>query len=258
MPAHTLLVVVAHPDDESFGCGALIAGEAARGVDVVVASASRGELGEDASGLHPSPAMLGAAREVEMRRAARVLGASRVEILGLGDSGWDGEAPSGSIVAEPERLRMELTRLLEAHRPDVVVTMDPSGSDGHRDHAAVAEATTAVFGDRVDWPAALYHWCMPHSIMDDWLREIAAAQPDSVYAGTDMGRPDDHITTIVDGTGVAERVWRAIAEHATQDSPFEAISAELAHRFVAVDHLVRIHPAWPGGPHERALCYPSP
>ena len=253
----TLLVAIAHPDDETFGCGALIASEARAGSEVVVCCASRGELGEDASGRHPSREALGAAREQELRAAARVLGAATVEVLGLADSGWDGDAEPGSIVAEPVRLGERLEDALRRHRPGVVVTLDPTGSDGHRDHAAVGTAATEAFERVVDWPASLYHWCLPHSLMDAWTREIAASSPDSVYLGTELGRPDADVTTILDGHEVLETVWTAIGCHETQATPYDAISPELAAQFVGHDHLVRQHPVPGPGPVEDHLWWPE-
>ncbi|MGI9053333.1 MAG: PIG-L deacetylase family protein [Ilumatobacteraceae bacterium] len=74
------MVVVAHPDDEAFGCGSLIAHAASGGADVTVLCATRGEAGE------PSPAMgpaidLGATRAGELLDAVRVLGGRNVELL---------------------------------------------------------------------------------------------------------------------------------------------------------------------------------
>ncbi|MCY0903814.1 PIG-L deacetylase family protein [Arthrobacter sp. H14-L1] len=132
----TLLVTVAHPDDESFGCGSVIAAAAEAGWRVVVCCASRGEAGEDASGLYAEPGLLGVAREAELHAAASALGVEVVEVLGFADSGWSGPAPAHSLVEDLPTLVDEVSRMIQAHRPDVVVTMDPSGSDGHRDHAA--------------------------------------------------------------------------------------------------------------------------
>lgn len=264
--ARTLLVVVAHPDDESFGCGALIAAAAGAGIRVIVVCASRGELGEDASGLHPDRESLAAAREAELYESAAMLGASEVVVLGLIDSGWDGAAGAGAVVAEPEQLRQRISDVLRKYRPGVVVTMDPTGSDGHRDHAAVGRATTVAFDQTVDWPASLYHWCLPHSLMDAWAREVAAQDPDSVYLETELGRPDDQVTTILDGATVVGQVWRAIANHRTQKSPYEGISAELAERFVRYDYLIRQRPPWPDAtgaleagrtPLEKSLLWPE-
>ncbi len=252
----TLVVVVAHPDDESFGCGALIAGAAAEGVRVVVACVSRGELGEDASGRHPTRVALGEARERELRTAAAILGVAEVEMLGLADSGWEGEPEPGSIVAEPLLLAARLDEVLRRHRPDVVVTLDPTGSDGHRDHAAVGAATTESFERVADWPATLYHWCLPRSLMDAWLREIAAGNPDSVYLEIELGRADADITTILDGAAVLDRVWQAIRCHTTQVTPYDGVSDELADEFVRREHLVRRYPVWTGGSPETALTWP--
>lgn len=267
--ARTLLVVIAHPDDESFGCGALIAAAAADGARVVVACASRGELGEDASGLYPQREALAAAREAELRASARILGVSEVILMGLVDSGWDGAAPRGAIIAESVKLTEHIRELLTQHQPAIVVTLDPSGSDGHRDHAAVGRATTVAFDQTVHWPASLYHWCLPHSLMDAWSREISANNPDSVYLETELGRDDRDITTILDGAAVLEQVWRAIAAHQTQTSPYEGISADLAEKFVRYDHLIRQRPPVTGGnrgtevnattdgPIERELFWPD-
>ncbi|HEX7738572.1 MAG TPA: PIG-L family deacetylase [Marmoricola sp.] len=248
-----VLIVIAHPDDESFGCGALIAAEAAARARVVVCCASRGELGEDVSGRYQTRDALGVAREAELREAAEVLGVAEVELLGLTDSGRDGDPEPGSIVAEPSRLCALVSEVMVRHRPDVVVTLDPTGSDGHRDHAAVGRATTVAFDDVVDWPAALYHWCLPHSLMDAWSREIAAAEPDSVYLGTELGRADADVTTVLDGAAVLDVVHRAVAAHRTQASPYAAVNAGLAERFMRFDHLVRQQPAWDGGPAEDRL-----
>lgn len=257
--ARTLLVVVAHPDDESFGCGALIASAAQAGIRVVVCCASRGERGEDASGRQLTGAELGRAREAELRESARLLGASAVELLDLADSGWDGEADPGSIVAERGRLGAALDDVLRRHRPGVVVTLDPTGSDGHRDHAAVGQATTEAFDRVVDWPASLYHWCLPHSLMDAWSREIATRDPDSVYLETELGRADADVTTVLDGQAALDLVWQAIGAHRTQASPYEGISPALVERFVRFDYLVRQRPAWPvpGAAQEDALLWPS-
>jgi len=256
----TLLVVVAHPDDETFGCGALIASAARDGERVVVCCASRGELGEDISGQHSTREELGTARESELREAGAILGVAEIELLDLADSGWSGEAEPGSIVAEPDRMARVLDEVIDRHRPQVVITLDPTGSDGHRDHAAVGQAATAAFDRTVDWPASLYHWCLPHSLMDAWSREIATNSPDSVYLETELGRDDRDVTTVLDGEAVLPLVHQAIAAHVTQASPYVGISAELTERFVRYDYLVRQVPVWPPAADQRqetALCWPE-
>src|SRR5687767_8652511 len=95
-PGDRWLVAVAHPDDESFGCGSTIAYATARGVEVVLVCATRGEAGEPVPG-SVDGRDLGAVREEELRRAATRLGIARLELLGYRDSGFDGEPPAGSL-----------------------------------------------------------------------------------------------------------------------------------------------------------------
>ncbi|HEV2071149.1 MAG TPA: PIG-L family deacetylase, partial [Acidimicrobiales bacterium] len=93
-----LLVVVAHPDDETFGCGSLIADAALGGAEVTVCCATRGEAGELAAGCDVPSGSLGGWREQELRDAARVLGVSDVVLLDFVDSGVDGEPAPESLV----------------------------------------------------------------------------------------------------------------------------------------------------------------
>src|SRR6478609_7653209 len=87
-----MLVVVAHPDDETFGTGSLIAHEAARGVEVVVCCATRGEAGE-------APEWL--ADDEDLRAAAAALGVTRVVVLDCGDSGMAGDMGVDTLAGAP-------------------------------------------------------------------------------------------------------------------------------------------------------------
>lgn len=232
-----LLVTVAHPDDEAFGCGSVLAHAQVRGLDSVVACATRGELGEPSAGLchaAPSPEQLGAIREAELRQAATLLGVSRVEVLGWTDSGVDGDAPPGSLcAAEPAEVETAIARLLELERPDVVVTLD--ASDGHRDHAVVRDATLAAVDGSEHAPAAVYLWCLPRSLMTE-LTGVGH-----------LGTPDDDITTVVDVSALVERRWAAMRAHRSQVPPYDAMSPELQAAFLGLDRLRRVRPAWRGG-----------
>src|SRR5690242_14030608 len=128
-----LLLVVAHPDDETFGCGSVLLHATTRGVETVVACATRGELGEIAPGVHVEPGGLGDVREEELRAAAAASGVSRVELLGWRDSGVDGPAATGSLAAAAaDDVAETVARVIDEVRPSVVIT--PDGRDGHRDH----------------------------------------------------------------------------------------------------------------------------
>lgn len=251
----TLVVVVAHPDDETFGCGTTIALAAEAGWSVVVCCASRGEAGEDMTGRTVDRASLAEVREAELHAAADILGVGTVELLDFADSGWEGDAPVDAIVNRPDDLRERIGRVLIRHRPSVVVTMDPSGSDGHRDHAAVGAAATAAFESVVDWPASLYHWCLPRSLMRRWVERESE---DSVYVEVELGRPDGDVTTVLDGRSVRDRRRAALGAHTSQQSPYAGIPDDLADAFLDVDHLIRAVPVWTSGPLEHELLVPEP
>ena len=235
-----LLLTVAHPDDEAFGCGSVLAHAASRGVECVVACATRGELGEMA-GLaagEPTPTNLGEIREAELRAATSLLGVSRVELLGWLDSGTAGEPAPGSLVAADLRdVETAVASLVEEEHPDVVVTLD--ASDGHRDHAVIRDATLAAL-TRTTWrPTRTYLWCLPRSLLAD-------------FAGVPgLGTPDEDITTWVDVAAHLDLRWTAMRAHASQAPPYDSMTPEIAHAFLATDCLLRVDPPWTGGPVER-------
>jgi N-acetyl-1-D-myo-inositol-2-amino-2-deoxy-alpha-D-glucopyranoside deacetylase len=241
-PGDRWLVAVAHPDDESFGCGSLIARAAARGADVVVACATRGEAGETAAG-SPDRGDLAAVREAELHRASARLGASRVELLGYRDSGFVGETAPGTLCAAPVAdVAGVLRRLVAELAPDVVIVLD--GSDGHRDHLHVRAAMQASLAGLGGAPA-LYEHCLPNSLMRRWLDEMRSSRPDTAYHAidpADFGRPDADVTHVVDVADVLDRREAAIAEHRSQSSPYDGLSNALRTAFLSTDHLVRVPP----------------
>ena len=138
--AARLLVTVAHPDDETFGTGSVIALAAEHGAHVTVCCATRGEAG-DVRGL-TSATEIGAVREAELRSAGTALGVAQFIVLDYLDSGMTGEpgprtlagAPFGDVISD-------VRNVVDQIKPDVVVTLDPDHGDGHRDHAVIAQAT---------------------------------------------------------------------------------------------------------------------
>ncbi len=230
----TLLVVVAHPDDEAFGCGSVLAHATAHGWRSVVVCATRGEQGEPSPASGLTPDQLPAAREAELRKACSLLGVEHVELLGHRDSGVDGEPAAGSLAAaDPTALRDDVAAQIDTVRPDVVVTLD--ASDGHRDHRAMREATLAALDTVAYRPAATYLFCLARSLMTELTGDAS------------YGTPDELITTRVDVADLLDLRWRAIRAHASQVPPFDAMGPELQRGFLATDHLRRVDPPWPVG-----------
>jgi N-acetyl-1-D-myo-inositol-2-amino-2-deoxy-alpha-D-glucopyranoside deacetylase len=231
-----LLVTVAHPDDETFGLGSVLAHATGHGVEARVICATRGELGEPAIDIGSTP--LAEVREGELRAAASILGVTDVELLDYRDSGVDGDPEPGSLVAaDTHDVAAVLAARIDALQPDVVITAD--GSDGHRDHVAIRDATLA--GLRIaGWrPARTYLWCLPRSL-------LTAFAPFS-----EMGTPDDAITTVVDATSYIPLRWQAMRAHASQTPPYDLMSPELQHAFLCADHFIRVDPPFSGEQIER-------
>ena len=254
-PDRRLLVVVAHPDDETFGCGSVIAHAADRGVDVRVLCATAGEAGEVADGVVIGPGGVAEVRERELRAAAAHLGAGRVDLLGYVDSGMAGLPAPRTLCAAPlEDVAADVARVLDDFRPAVVVTLD--AGDGHRDHARVRDATLRAVQRATHPPARVYLHCLARSLMRRWVEHLRAGMPDSAHLDLDpesMGTPDDEVTTVLDTSSHQHRRWEAIRLHASQTSPYEVMPAELRRQFLTADRLRRVVPRWDGGPTEHDL-----
>jgi LmbE family N-acetylglucosaminyl deacetylase/SAM-dependent methyltransferase len=228
-----LLVVVAHPDDESFGCGSVLAHAAASQYDTAVVCATLGEAGE--SRIETDD--LAALREAELRAASAILGVGLVRLLAHADSGMIGAPPSGALVSvDPARLATEVQAVIEELRPDVVVTLD--ASDGHRDHVAIRDATlTAV--DASEHPvAATYLWCLARSSMTRWADYMRTTGGGDAYlAISQLGTPDADITLVIDVQEHLATRWAAMRAHGSQASPYDDLPEDLQHEFLTKDRL---------------------
>jgi LmbE family N-acetylglucosaminyl deacetylase len=145
----TLLAVLAHPDDESFGMGGTLALYASRGVAVHLACATRGEVGTlDADCLDGFNSVADR-RESELRCAAGILGLAGVHFLGYRDSGMPGSPDNqhpNALAAQPiEEVAAIVAHLIRQLQPQVVLTFDPIGGYKHPDHIAIHRATVRAF-----------------------------------------------------------------------------------------------------------------
>ena len=248
-----LVVVVAHPDDETFGTGSVLLHAAAAGFETTVICATRGEAGEVTPGSGIDPAGLAEVREAELRRAATALGVTRVEVLGFRDSDMAGPAGPDTLVgADQNDVRDAVRTLLEDLAPDVVVTLD--GGDGHRDHAAIRDATLAAVDAAGLTSTRVYLHCLPTSLMNGWVEHMRSTDPSWAHLELDsLGTPDEQVTTEIDTRRFLGQRVEAMAEHRSQRSPFEGLPPELFEAFLTREHLIRVRPPRPGGPLETDL-----
>lgn len=233
--ARRTLVVVAHPDDETFGTGSLLLHLADHGVTTAVCCASRGEAGELRAGVSaPANGGVPALREAELRSAATALNVSKVFLLDLPDSAMTGTPVSGSIVDVPCAEVMDrIDQVVATFQPDSMVTLD--GSDGHRDHARIRDAAVAV-GHARGIPVWLH--CLPRSLMQSWADLMAAQDPHSPYlAMAEFGTPESCITERIDTTEHYDRRQQAIALHRSQSSPYDALPEDLRRAFLTTENL---------------------
>src|SRR5262245_25550672 len=168
----TLLVVHAHPDDESVSTGGILARYSAEGVRTVVVTCTTGNLGEVSDGELLGDDDVGGLRARELAAAAEVLGVARVVNLGYRDSGmpgWPSNHAAGALYAAPLGEATErLLRVVDEERPDVVVTYDETGGYGHPDHLRTHEVVCVAQARR---PSRLFFVRFPIT----WSRAFVAA-----------------------------------------------------------------------------------
>jgi N-acetyl-1-D-myo-inositol-2-amino-2-deoxy-alpha-D-glucopyranoside deacetylase len=230
----TLLLVHAHPDDESIMTGGVMARAHDAGHRVVLVTATRGEEGEihnvDEASTRPR---LAEVRSEELRRAAEILGVDRQVFLGYRDSGMAGTPANDNSDsfhrADVGDAAMRLSRILTEERPDVVVTYDPGGTYGHPDHKKAHQVTFAALDLMLlqggGWrPRKAYMHGFPRQAAADLfnrLRESGFEMPaqQGQQQPAEFGVDDAEITTVVDVRDLIERKRAAFAAHVTQNDP---------------------------------------
>jgi LmbE family N-acetylglucosaminyl deacetylase len=235
---HTLLAVLAHPDDESFGMGGTLALYARRGAAVHLACATRGEVGEVEAHFLEHFASIGDLRENELRCAAGMLGLAGVHFLGYRDSGMPGSPenvhPNALAAAPLDEVAAKVAHLIRKLRPQVVVTFDPVGGYRHPDHIAIHQATVKAFyaaGDPAVYPGEeqayqpqkLYFHTFPRGWLKWALRLMPLVGKDPRHFGQNgdidlvvLAQDDFPVHARIDFSPVKELKEKASACHASQ------------------------------------------
>ncbi|WP_432094145.1 N-acetyl-1-D-myo-inositol-2-amino-2-deoxy-alpha-D-glucopyranoside deacetylase [Streptomyces sp. bgisy100] len=276
-PSRRLLLVHAHPDDETINNGATMAKYAAEGARVTLVTCTLGEEGEV---IPPELARLAADREDtlgayragELAAAMKELGVEDHRFLGgagrYRDSGMMGVAsndrPGSFWSADVDTAAGELVAVVREVRPQVLVTYDDNGGYGHPDHIRahhVAMRAADLAADpayRSELGAAhtvakIYWNCLPRSVVEAGfarLRESGAAFPGIAEPADLPGVVDDvEVTARIDGRAHAAAKSAALRAHATQiavDGPFFALSNDLGQPLFA-EEFYRLVRGTPGG-----------
>ncbi|MDO8308702.1 MAG: PIG-L deacetylase family protein [Actinomycetota bacterium] len=217
----SVLAIVAHPDDESFGLGAVLSAFADSGARVHVLCFTRGE----ASTLHAVTGDLATLRADELRSAAAQLGIVDVRLLAFPDGGLAG-IDHGVLLADALAYAAEV-------EPDGLIAFDPSGVTGHPDHRAATAVAAQVATMRA---VGMLGWTVPDSVARALNSECGSS-----FSGHAPG--DIDITLTVDRT----HQRAAVDCHPSQAVPGSVLWRRL-DLLGRLEHLRWLHHAPQEGP----------
>ena len=200
-PWSSALVVVAHPDDESFGLGAIIHQLTSNGTDVNILCYTHGE----ASTLNETGADLRSARQEELRQATAALGAVGLTLLEYPDGGLAGIGAG--------ELARHVAGMAQRHRPEGLLVFDDTGITGHPDHQAATQAAVD-YGLAAGLPVLA--WALPAVVADQLSQEtgahFAGQQPDQIDLCVRVDREVQRRAALLHATQVSPTavLWRRL------------------------------------------------
>ena len=241
---YRILLVHAHPDDETINNGATMALYASLGADVTLVTCTRGEEGEvlvpGLSHLASSDQdLLGAHREIELANAMKALGITDYRFLGhYRDSGMMGtdqnNRPDVFWQAGLDSAARELVNIIEEVKPHVLITYDEIGGYGHPDHIQ-AHRVAMRASELATWQIQKIYWnTTPKSVIAESIAKMKEIGSDFFGAETaddlPFAKDDSLVTTLIDGNKFVQAKMDAMKAHETQialDGPFFALSNNL-------------------------------
>jgi N-acetyl-1-D-myo-inositol-2-amino-2-deoxy-alpha-D-glucopyranoside deacetylase len=243
-----ILLVHAHPDDETINNGATMALYADRGAQVTLVTCTRGEEGEvlvpSLSYLASSEKdQLGAHREIELADAMKALGISDHRFLGapklkFRDSGMMGTEPNNRPdvfwQADLDSAANILVEVIEEIKPHILITYDEIGGYGHPDHIQ-AHRVAMRATELSQWQIQKVYWnTMPKSVLAEGIAKMREIGSDFFGAESvddlPFAKDDEFVTTLIDGSQYVDAKMAAMKAHETQialDGPFFALSNNL-------------------------------
>jgi LmbE family N-acetylglucosaminyl deacetylase len=216
-----ILIILAHPDDPEFFCGATLARWAQSGHEITYVLLTCGDKGRNEHNKHIPGDELCATRHVEQRAAADIIGAKEVVFLDKED---------GYVVPDLA-LRQEVTGYIRKYKPDVLVTCDPQTlftpfGLNHPDHRAagqvVLDAAFPAAGNELFFPVLMNRGLEPHTPKEIWCS--LTTQPNVALDVTDMWDTKiralrEHKSQVGDPDKLEERIRSRRAEGSTEENP---------------------------------------
>jgi N-acetyl-1-D-myo-inositol-2-amino-2-deoxy-alpha-D-glucopyranoside deacetylase len=245
---YRLLLVHAHPDDETINNGATMAMYAALGAQVTLVTCTRGEEGEVLVEEHAHKAathddLLGEHRVIELEDAMKALGISDHRFLGAPITQY---RDSGMMETEPNKrsdnfwnanfdeATAHLVSVIDEVKPHVMITYDEFGGYGHPDHIQAHRVAMAA-AEKSSWGISKIYWNVtPRSVIQEGIEKMKALGSD--FMGVDNAddlpfcKDDSFVTAHIDGNEYVNQKMDAMRAHATQiavDGPFFALSNNL-------------------------------
>jgi LmbE family N-acetylglucosaminyl deacetylase len=240
-----LAAVYAHPDDDTYSVGGVLAKEGPGRIDYSLIVATSGEAGVISDPSLATRDNLGEVREAEERTAVSAVGFvdASIHYLRFPDGGVK-EVPATELVGR-------IALLLEEIQPHIVVTFGPEGVTMHDDHVTVSRAATEAFhaaratvGEGTAF-LRLYYNAIPQSSMDTFWEALRArgvdiGDPEGPYMP--RGVPDETLAVRVDCRDVVKRKLDALLAHRTQRVELEYYPQDLLPEFLGEESFVQ---AWP-------------
>jgi N-acetyl-1-D-myo-inositol-2-amino-2-deoxy-alpha-D-glucopyranoside deacetylase len=246
-----LLLVHAHPDDETINNGATMAKYAAEGVQVTLVTCTRGEEGEvlveSLANLASSrDDKLGEHREIELKNAMVHLGINDFRFLGSPNKKWRDSGMIGTTQNERKDVfwqadlteaAQELVKIILEIKPQVLITYDEFGGYGHPDHIKANQVAmlAAELASNQGWKISKIYWnTMPKSVIQMGINKMK--EVGSSFFGADsvedlpFAKPDELVTSVIKAPDYVEQKLEAMKAHETQisiDGPFFALSNNL-------------------------------
>jgi LmbE family N-acetylglucosaminyl deacetylase len=221
----SILLVFAHPDDESFGVSGTVAKYVNQDIPVDLITATKGEKGTRVD--MPDNTDTATVREAELRAAAAIIGIRAIHFLGY----IDGELDK----ADPDEVTRKVLAIMRRLQPEVVITFAPDGITGHPDHVAISAAATRAFElyrQKAGGQPRLYY----HILAD-------SAVPDASEMGVTT-HPDEQVTTAIDVSDYLDIKIKAVAAHRSQQDArdfVEMLKESVDSPVAAEEHFLRVN-----------------